>query len=175
MSGKKDFKTTNESLKKEGKVVFIDNKNDREKRKAFTLIELIVVLIIAMSLMAALFFVLKPTAENAIQGNDIKSEYRAIENALSQYYSNTNKYPKSGWNWNQENAYLPQDVIDKGWQYECSNNEVIITTPSINNPKVRVKVYKSLNKEAKNINPNATVGQSGDKLVITIPDRICEK
>jgi type II secretory pathway pseudopilin PulG len=152
-----------------------NQKNERKGwRGGLAVLDFIIYTVIIGAILAVLFFVLKPTATNAVEANAIKNEYSAIQTGLQQYYSDVHKYPKSGWTWNQDNAYVPEDVVNHGWNYECSNNQITLTTPEINNPKILVKAFNNLNKVVKDENPNASVAKNGNKLVVTLPDKVCE-
>ena len=141
-------------------------------KRAITMLDFIIYVIIIGSILAALFFILKPKAETVTQANVIKTEYNTLMSGLKGYFSDNNVYPPSGWSWNTNNAYVNQDLINRGWNYQCSNDTIKITTPHIKNPKVLVKIYNTVNHSLKGT--GATVSKNGDQLVIQIPDSPCQ-
>jgi type II secretory pathway pseudopilin PulG len=154
------------------KLQTVKNKNPK-MRGGFFSIELMMVLAIAAMVLAVVFLYIVPTIKANQAANELKTEFTSIVNGAEQYYSDKGVYPaSSNWAWTPDNAYVPQNVIAKGWKYQCSSNTMIIDTPSINNPRVLTKMYNFLSTQAQKY--NGTAGKNGNSLEIRIPDKPCE-
>jgi hypothetical protein len=95
-----------------------------------------------------------------IVGYQYSSQLSSIINGLNSYYSNYHKYPAgSGWSWNTNYAYVPQDIIQSGWQYQCQSNTITITSPQIGNAKVLERLRGSATSQcdSASINNNRVV------------------
>lgn len=98
----------------------------------------------------------------------IISELRMIETGLDSYYQNVYHYPSgSGWAWNTNGAFVPQEIINKGWQYQCSSNTITITTPPIGDQKVIGQLIGEFQSKCDN------AGVSGNSLVCQLNNKPC--
>lgn len=154
----------------------ITNKKNAKKiktRKGFISFDFILTIGLIALVLSGILLVLLPKAKEMIAKRNIVNTYQTIQSGLSSYYSDTNFYPGgSGWTWNTNNAYIPQDIINKGWSYSCASNTMTIETPAISNPKVRTSVENQLNTMVSKNNGSATL--DGNKVKITIPDTPCK-
>ena len=99
----------------------------------------------------------------------IMSEYSMILTGLDTYRQDTLRYPSgSGWGWNTNNAYVPSEVINRGWQYSCSGNTITITTPAITNSKILASVANELSYKCD------SVSTSGNSVVCQLNNRPCQ-
>ncbi len=90
-----------------------------------------------------IFFVAKPKIDEFKIATTIKSELLQISQGLSNYQGNNYRYPSgTGWAWNAGGLYVPQEVVNKGWQYSCSGGVITVTTPAIQKPNIRVKIQQ---------------------------------
>ena len=96
------------------------------------------------------------------------NELRMITTGLDSYYQNFYRYPSgSGWGWNTNNAFVPQEVINKGWQYQCSGNTITLTTPPIPDQKVIGQLLGEFQTKCDNS------GVSGNSLVCQLNNKPC--
>jgi hypothetical protein len=103
-----------------------------------------------------------------IEGYQYSSQLSTIINGLNSYYSNYHKYPAgNGWDWNTNYAYVPQDIIQSGWQYQCQSNTITITSPQIGNAKVLERVKGSATSQCDNAKIN------NNRVVCTLYNKPC--
>jgi hypothetical protein len=99
---------------------------------------LLATLIIAMVIMVIYF------GKPMLEGYQYSSQLSAIISGLNSYASNYRKYPYgSGWDWNTDYAYISRDILESGWDYQCQDNKITITSPQLLNPKVLERVKGS--------------------------------
>ena len=98
----------------------------------------------------------------------IISELRMIQTGLDSYYQNVYQYPSGrGWGWNTNNAFVPLEIINKGWDYSCTGNTITITTPPISDQKVIGQLIGEFQSKCDN------AGISGDSLVCQLVNKPC--
>ncbi|MGC8579396.1 MAG: hypothetical protein ACP5MB_04990 [bacterium] len=95
------------------------------------------------------------------------NEFKMIESGLAAYFQSTYKYPPSGWSWDTNGAYVPQRVVNKGWQYQCSNNQITITTPPITQTQVFSQIYNTFQARCD------SASQNGSSLTCTLYNKPC--
>ena len=142
-------------------------------RKGMALTDFILTMALIAIVIAGIVIVFYPKAKAMLFKKNLMSQYQTIQTGLDSYYSDTDFYPSgSGWTWNKNNAYIPQDIITKGWTYSCSSNTITLETPAISNPKVLTSLETELQSSvSKN---NGTVTEDGNKIKIQIPDKPCK-
>ncbi len=98
----------------------------------------------------------------------VSSEFNIILTGLDTYRQETFQYPSgTGWTWNVNNAYVPAEIVNKGWQYSCSSNTITITTPPIANAKILAQIANEFSKKCDNS------GTSGNTVVCQLVDKPC--
>lgn len=102
------------------------------------------------------------------QKASIINDFNALLGGLNSYYSSNQKYPAgSGWAWNNGYAYVAPNIQNGGWQYSCNSNTITITTPPIDNPKVRTQVLQYFQSKCD------AASTSGNSAVCTLYNRVC--
>lgn len=120
---------------------------------------------IVIGIVAFVFFqVIKPK----LDANSYAGDLQVIEQGLASYYSAYHKYPAgSGWSWDTNYAYVPQAVINKGWQYSCNSGTITIISPAITDAKTRELVRA----KASSLCDNAQV--NNNNVVCSLYNRPC--
>ena len=141
--------------------------------KGFSTIDLLVwsfVVGIILAFIGAGYVYLKKWGEK----EEIVNEFLLVSQGLNNYYSSAMHYPPSGWDWdaNANYAYVPQNLILKGWDYICDqdNRRIAIITPPIEDSKVRSMVYDAL-LEGKKCNEVQAADNGG--LACIVYDKLC--
>lgn len=98
----------------------------------------------------------------------VMSEFRIITTGLDSYYQNTYRYPSgTGWSWNTNNAFIPSEVVNKGWQYSCSGNTITITSPNIPDQKIIGQLITDFQSKCDN------AGVQGNQIVCQLVNKPC--
>ncbi|MBX6424195.1 hypothetical protein [Thermosulfurimonas sp. F29] len=143
-------------------------KRGRKRCCGFSVFDILVWIFLVASFVAIIFNVVWPRVQAWKIKSTISSEFSAIMAGLENYYQSNYAYPAgNGWGWNVNEAYVPQDVINKGWQYQCAANTMVITTPPITSAKARTALAAEFQR------PCDAVFQSGTSLVCQLNDRPC--
>jgi len=126
--------------------------------------KLLIILIIIGIVVGAIFWTVKPK----LQANSYVSDLNRVISGVEEYKSAYGKYPAgTGWSWNTNNAFVSEDIVNSGWQYSCSSNTIKITTPPINDAKVRTLVQAKFNSECD------SVSTQGNSVVCQLNNRPC--
>jgi len=92
-------------------------------------------------LIAIIIFVLFIGAKVFLGSINYSKDLMLIQTGLGNYASAYGYYPAgTGWSWDVNYAYVPQDIISRGWKYSCNSNTIIITSPAISDAKVRERL-----------------------------------
>ena len=142
-------------------------------RKGMAVVDFVLAVALIAMVIAGIMIVVYPKAKAMLYKKDLINQYQVIQTGLDSYYSDTNFYPSgSGWTWNSNNAYVPQDVVAKGWDYSCNSNTITLETPAISNKKILTSLETQLQSSvSKN---NGSVAEDGNRIKITIPDKPCK-
>jgi len=137
------------------------------KKTALTAMEFILYLVgflFVLGLIGAAYYQFNITR----QKTSLINSFNALLSGLNSYYSSNQKYPAgSGWSWNSGYAYVPPNIQNGGWQYSCNSNTITITTPPIDNAKVRTQVLQYFQSKCD------AASTSGNSAVCTLYNRVC--
>jgi type II secretory pathway pseudopilin PulG len=164
--------------KKMQKTNILTKKNGQMKKnwkKGMALIDLILTIGAIAIIVGALVLILFPKVKTMINKNEYKNDFNIILSGLKDYYGDNSYYPGGeGWEWNKDNAYVPQEIIDKGWDYKCDSDSktITITTPNINDKKILVGIALSLKNITQKNNGDASI--DGKKVKVELYDKICK-
>lgn len=131
-----------------------------------TLGKLAIVVAIISIVIGGIYIAVKPK----IEAGSYTSDLQRILTGLEGYKNAYGRYPAgTGWGWNTNYAFVGEDIVKSGWQYSCSSNTIKITTPPINDAKVRSLV------QAKFSNPSLcdSVSTSRYSIVCQLNNRPC--
>jgi len=139
--------------------------------KGFSTMDLIIWAFVVSAFLAfiggAFFYLKKWSAKR-----EILNEFVLINQGLANYYSSAMHYPTSGWDWdaNANYAYVPQNIIVKGWNYVCdqANQRIAVITPPIEDNKVRSMVYEALHQRCDDVQAADNGG-----LACIMYDKVC--
>ena len=138
-----------------------------DRKKAITAMELILYVlafVFVLSVIGGAFYMYNIWR----QKTDILNGFNTIIAGLTSYYSSNQRYPAaSDWSWDAGNSYIPPYITNGGWSYSCASNTMTITTPPIQNAKVRTQVLQYFQSKCD------AASLSGNRAVCTLYNRVC--
>lgn len=141
----------------------------QKMRSGYSAIEIILGILFVSVMASALLLVFKPATDAFASKSALTNDYQIINSGVSNYYNDAYQYPKaSDWSWSSGN-YVSNKIVNKGWQYSCSGTSMVLTTPPIDDAKVRQQLVVQFGNSL--TSGSATI--SGTSIAITATNHPC--